>query len=736
MPVPASGRRSALALLLGALVLSCGSPSEPRKLPVDRVEIDAPASSLAEDEQLTLGARALDRNGVLLPDASIAWSASPASVATISAEGVLTGVDRGTANVTATAGSVSATKTMTVTPAPVTAIDLQPRQADGTIGTPLPLTITLTDRRGRAVTDRAPTFTVVPIDAATVRSQVIGGVPTYTLTAVVRAPVVVTARIDGVSVVGNFSFDGRPVATVSLEPKTLIVPLNTSTHRLTAAAKDDQGTILTGHLFTWTSSDASVATVSSNGTIVPVAVGVATIAATSPNGIAASSGVTVVRNPVAAITLLPNTLALDRGASRAIQAIVDDSVGNRVSPTVLAWTSTDPTIASVSATGAITGVSSGTATVSAAADERSAAVSVVVREPPPVASVILTPDRFTLSPGQALPLQTTALSAAGETLVGHVTTYASATPGLVAVSSSGRVTALAPGNATVTATVEGRSASLALTVLPTQVASQFDMEVRYLSAVPPRVRQAVEAAVNRLRHAIAGDVPNIQVSLSANECFAGSPPINEVIDDILVYVDVAPLAGFAGFSSACWVRTQGGLPIVSYVRINTNELARMESQGWLDQLILHELGHAIGLLEFIWTRQGLTQGIGTSSPVFRGTRATQAFAAVGGTPAGAFLPLENEGVIGTIHTHWRYAVMRPELMSSFITVGLPSPLSQVTLGALGDMGYTINPDAWDAFRVLSGGSTTAALAMQAFADDVGTPVGSIDARGRKSYFAK
>ena len=101
------------------------------------------------------------------------------------------------------------------------------------------------------------------------------------------------------------------------------------------------------------------------------------------------------------------------------------------------------------------------------------------------------------------------------------------------------------------------------------------------------------------------------------------------------------------------------------------------------------------------------------------------------------LPLENTGPAGTVSTHWRYSVLRPEVLSSFITVGEPSPVSRVTVEALGDMGYQVNSASWDAFRLRPSGAAAAnALSLHFMADDVGTPIGSIDSRGVKRFFAK
>jgi hypothetical protein len=62
------------------------------------------------------------------------------------------------------------------------------------------------------------------------------------------------------------------------------------------------------------------------------------------------------------------------------------------------------------------------------------------------------------------------------------------------------------------------------------------------------------------------------------------------------------------------------------------------------------------------------------------------------------VPVANTGGPGTREGHWRESVFGNELMTGFLDGGI-NPLSRVTVGALEDMGYQVNYDAADDFRL-------------------------------------
>jgi glucose/arabinose dehydrogenase len=89
--------------------------------------------------------------------------------------------------------------------------------------------------------------------------------------------------------------------------------------------------------------------------------------------------------------------------------------------------------------------------------------------PPTVASIVVTPTAATIDSGQTVQLSDTVKDAAGNVLTDRVVTWSSSDANIASVSSSGLVTGVHPGDATITATSEGQSATAQITVIAVPV---------------------------------------------------------------------------------------------------------------------------------------------------------------------------------------------------------------------------------------------------------------------------
>jgi hypothetical protein len=87
----------------------------------------------------------------------------------------------------------------------------------------------------------------------------------------------------------------------------------------------------------------------------------------------------------------------------------------------------------------------------------------------------------------------------------------------------------------------------------------------------------------------------------------------------------------------------------------------------------------------------------TTDPYFNGPLAITAFDNNGGgTYTGNKVPVEDDYGSGTRCGHWRESVLNDELMTGFTEApSTPMPLSEVTVKALADMGYTVAASGWD-----------------------------------------
>ena len=237
------------------------------------------------------------------------------------------------------------------------------------------------------------------------------------------------------------------------------------------------------------------------------------------------------------------------------------------------------------------------------------------------------------------------------------------------------------------------------------VASGYNIELRYRSAITARQRLAFERAVLRWSRVITGDQANVALNIAADttarECY---PAMNETIDDLIIYVELSPIDGVGsvlGQAGPCLIRSTARLTLVGTMQFDNADIANMENNNTLDDVILHEMGHVIGI-GTLWDQPqlgNLLVGKGTADPYFTGTNARAAFAAAGGgVYAGNPVPVENSGGAGTRDGHWREVTMGSELMTGFVSAA-GNPMSAVTIASLQDMGYVVNANQADAYAV-------------------------------------
>src|SRR6185437_763441 len=167
--------------------------------------------------------------------------------------------------------------------------------------------------------------------------------------------------------------------------------------------------------------------------------------------------------PVASITVAPPSATLSVEQTVALTATVKDANGNTLSGRAISWVSSNGAVATVSKTGVVTGVGVGTATVTATSEGKSVGVPVTV-QPGPAATVHVTPTIASMSVGQTLTITATAADAQGNAITGRPFTWHSSNSSVASVSPTGVVAAKKRGTATITATLDGKSASTAITV--------------------------------------------------------------------------------------------------------------------------------------------------------------------------------------------------------------------------------------------------------------------------------
>lgn len=185
--------------------------------------------------------------------------------------------------------------------------------------------------------------------------------------------------------------------------------------------------------------------------------------------------------PVASVVVAPLSTDLPQGEHLQLTATVQDSTGRPVRGRPVLWTSSDPVHLPVSATGLVTGIGAGAATISATVDGVSggAHVRVIGR----VARVTIDQGDITLVPGGVVPLVASPRDSSGLVLGGRVVTWGSSDTLVARVSETGLLEAVAAGSATVTATVEGARAAVAIQVARVHFTSVSAGEFRHTCAL-------------------------------------------------------------------------------------------------------------------------------------------------------------------------------------------------------------------------------------------------------------
>ena len=206
---------------------------------------------------------------------------------------------------------------------------------------------------------------------------------------------------------------------------------------------------------TWKSSNKSVATVTSKGTVKGVKAGTATITCTSTmTGAKATCKVTVTEK---SIELDKTEAVLEKGKTVTLKATVYPST---LEDKTVTWESSNTKVATVSSAGKVKGVKTGTATITCTSNATGAKATCEVT----VGSVKLNQTEVIVNKGKTVTLKATVYPT---TLEDKTVAWTSSNTAVATVSSKGKVKGVKTGTATITCTsnATGLSATCEVTVI-------------------------------------------------------------------------------------------------------------------------------------------------------------------------------------------------------------------------------------------------------------------------------
>lgn len=235
----------------------------------------------------------------------------------------------------------------------------------------------------------------------------------------------------------------------------------------------------------WTSSNTSVASVSSSGKVKGKKLGTCTITAraTDGSGKKATCKIRVVRQ-VSSISLNKPVLTLTVSQTKKLTAKVSPS--NATYKTVK-WTSSNKDVAVVDTKGNVTGLTVGTTTIKASAKDNSkesASCYVNVIDPIPASGIVVSAKDIILIRGQSQMISYT-ITPSNHT---DKVTFASDNKAIATVTSTGKIYARRTGAATITITTSsGKQATINVTVIGLNKTSitleQYDTETLIVDGV-------------------------------------------------------------------------------------------------------------------------------------------------------------------------------------------------------------------------------------------------------------
>ena len=165
----------------------------------------------------------------------------------------------------------------------------------------------------------------------------------------------------------------------------------------------------------------------------------------------------------ARIDVVPPIVRVGVGQSVQLTVTATDDVGSTVTGVALAFESDDPGVASVTASGRVSGAATGTTTLTVTGGGASARVPVRVGGTP--ATIQVTPAAVEVIHGAGLGLITVVRDSAGVAIPDAPVTFATSDPAVATVSTAGVVTGVALGPATITATAVPAVATVAVSVV-------------------------------------------------------------------------------------------------------------------------------------------------------------------------------------------------------------------------------------------------------------------------------
>ena len=396
---------------------------------------------------------------------SVEWSSSSTTIATISSNGLATGVAPGVSSILARLGNKSGAAELTVSPATVTSVAVTPGMPSIANGTTQQFTAiaTLSDRSTQNVTATAR-WTSNNAAAATVDGNGLA-------TSVEPGETRITATVNGISGEATLTVTPAVVTVIQVTPTDSTIADGTTLQYTAIATFTDLSTQDVSGVATWVSSDTDTATIAPDGLVTAREPGTTNIRADF-GGKTGQTGLTVTAATIVSIAVTPDMPSIADGTTQQFTAIatLTDSSTQDVTATA-SWTSNNTNAATVDGNGLATSVDPGETRITATVNGISGEATLTVT--PAVVTVIqVTPTDSTIADGTTL--QYTAIATFTDLStqdVSGVATWVSSDTDTATIAPDGLVTAREPGTTNIRADFGGKTGQTGLTVTAATIVS-------------------------------------------------------------------------------------------------------------------------------------------------------------------------------------------------------------------------------------------------------------------------
>jgi len=310
-----------------------------------RIEVLPSEATLQVGDEMQFNAIAYDQFNETMSGIIFTWSSSNTTVGEVNETGYFIAKSPGETFVNATNQSVVGSAHVTVTPGPLARIEVSPSEITLNVGETCQFEAKGYDDYGNEIPGLTFTWSSSNETVGTVNETgfFTALYPGFTYVNATNQSVVGSARVNVIYT--------PEVTTVVVSPSKVTLNI-TETLQFTATAYDQYGKEMPGVEFTWSSSNTTVGTVNETGFFTALYPGFTYVNATAPNGVNGTASVTVTYTPkVTTIMIEPAEDTIYEGDTQEFTATAYDQIGREMPEiTNFTWSSTNPTVGTVSPT--------------------------------------------------------------------------------------------------------------------------------------------------------------------------------------------------------------------------------------------------------------------------------------------------------------------------------------------------------------------------------------------------